>query len=73
VEVEVLLRKATQQLQALEVQELSYSNMLMPLPFPTPVAASPIQPQLLVALALQHLPPVQAMSLGVNNGTLRIS
>jgi hypothetical protein len=52
---------------------LWFSNTPIHLPSPTPVVVSPIRPQLLVGLLLQHLLPERAMFLGVNDGTLRIS
>jgi hypothetical protein len=58
---------------AMVVQAWSLLNTQTPSPFPTQVVALPIQPQLLAALLLQPLPLAQAMSLGVDNGTLRIS
>ena len=55
------------------VQALSLSNTLTPLLFPTLEVGSPLQLQLLEVSKPRPSPLAQAMSLGVNNGTLRIS
>ena len=49
-----------------------FSNTPTPSPSPTLAVGLLIPPQLLVGLLSQHLLPEPAMSLGVNNGTLRI-
>jgi hypothetical protein len=56
-----------------EVQAWLSLNIPTQSPSPTLAAVLPTQLQHRVALALQPLLPVLAMSLGVNHGTLRIS
>jgi hypothetical protein len=57
---------------AMEVQALSSLNTPTHSPSPIQAVVSLTRPQLLAGLLSQHLLPVRAMFLGVNDGTLRI-
>jgi hypothetical protein len=70
--VAVVTTQLTQGQEEQAVQAWSSSNIHLHSPSPTPVVVSHIRQQQQVGLLLQPLLPEPAMSLGVNDGTLRI-